>query len=86
MRYILVTIIFASIFVMSGCSSSDSDASVGGVFKSVDSGRTFEPKNVIDEENTLDKSSVIAIAVDPLSPNIIYAGTDKHDVYVTRNG
>ncbi|MEN8252738.1 MAG: hypothetical protein ABFQ53_04130, partial [Patescibacteria group bacterium] len=52
----------------------------------VDSGRTFEPKNAIDEENTLDKSSVIAIAVDPLSPNIIYAGTDKNDVYVTRNG
>ena len=46
MKYKFITIIL--ILVLSGCVGGQSGAPVGGVFKSTDSGRTFEPKNTID--------------------------------------
>ena len=63
-----------------------SGAPVGGVFKSTDSGRTFEPKNTIDEKHSLSASNVLSIAIDPSDENRLYAGTAKHDLYLSTDG
>jgi photosystem II stability/assembly factor-like uncharacterized protein len=86
MRYILVTILLVSIFGLSGCLNANSGSTIGGVFKSIDNGRTYESKNFVDEKKSLAKSNVFAIAIDPIESNIIYAGTEKDDVYMSQDG
>ena len=86
MKYILITISFASIFVLSGCFESNSGNSVGGVFKSDDSGRTFVSKNIINEKQSLSNSNVTAMAVDLSNNDIVYAGTQNNDMYVSVDG
>jgi photosystem II stability/assembly factor-like uncharacterized protein len=44
----------------------------GPMFKSYDSGVTWLAIN-----NGLDATSVVSLAIDPISPNVIYAGTDR---------
>ncbi|MCA8952827.1 MAG: hypothetical protein KDE27_25180 [Planctomycetes bacterium] len=66
-------------------------AASGGVWKSVDSGVTFEP--VFDDQNC---TSIGAIAIDPRSPEVVWIGTGEGNprnsasvgrgVYRTRDG
>ncbi len=87
MKYILITILFTTVFVFGGCATgAGSGTSTGGVFKSVDSGRTFEAKNVIDEKRSLSRSDVLSIAIDPSDNNIVYVGTERDDIFVSTNG
>ncbi len=86
MKYILITILFVIVSSLTGCANSSSGTATGGVFKSVDEGRTFEPNNVIDENTSLSRSNVFDVAINPVESNIIYAGTERDDIYVSYNG
>ena len=85
MKYTLLTILFVTIFVLTGCTGAGSGNSVGGVLKSVDSGRTFEQKVTIDEDHSIARSDVLSIAVDPSNNNIVYIGTMSNDMYISRD-
>ncbi|MGH7391767.1 MAG: WD40/YVTN/BNR-like repeat-containing protein [Candidatus Rokuibacteriota bacterium] len=52
----------------------------GGVYRSVDGGRRWSTVT-----NGLDELTVLTLALDPVSPRVIYAGTDA-GVFVSRNG
>jgi photosystem II stability/assembly factor-like uncharacterized protein len=66
-----------------GCTGGRSE---GGVYKSVDSGASFEQKSKIDEKNSLANESVLSLKVDPNNPNIIYAGTLKSGIFQSVDG
>ncbi len=86
MKYLSITILFAALSVLSGCIGGESGNSTGGVFKSIDGGKTFEPSNFINEESSLARSNVSSIAIDPTDNNVVYAGTEKKDLYISRDG
>jgi photosystem II stability/assembly factor-like uncharacterized protein len=71
---------------LTGCTSSGSGSSTGGIFKSDDGGRSFEPHNIIDEDSTIGRSDVLSIAVDPSNNDVIYIGTAKDDFFISVDG
>ncbi len=86
MKYFLITIIFLVASVLTGCVNSGSGSSTGGILKSVDGGRLFEPYNTIDKDHTIAHSDVLSIAVDPSDNKKIYIGTKKDDFFVSVDG
>jgi len=52
-----------------------------GMFKSVDGGTRWTPIN-----NGLDVTDVFTLVIDPVEPDILYAGTSSGGVFVTTNG
>ncbi|MEA3322644.1 MAG: hypothetical protein U9Q12_00305 [Patescibacteria group bacterium] len=85
MKYFFITILFVSIFVLSGCVDSSGSAN-GGVLRSEDEGRTFVPYNIIDEEHSLARYDILSLAIDPSNNDIVYAGTKSHDMFISENG
>ncbi len=81
-----MTILFLTVGVLAGCVNGGSGSPTGGVFKSVDGGRLFEPRNTIDEDHTIAHSDVLSIAVDPSDNNKVYIGTKKDDFFVSTDG
>ncbi len=58
----------------------------GGIYKSTDGGSTWEQKVTIDEDNSLNKDNVKALAINPVDTNIIYAGVSGEGIYKTTDG
>jgi photosystem II stability/assembly factor-like uncharacterized protein len=85
MKYVFSTILILVVFVLVGCTTSSGSAN-GGVLKSEDGGRTFVPSNVIDEDHSLSRYNILSLAVDPSDNNIVYAGTDTKDMFVSEDG
>jgi photosystem II stability/assembly factor-like uncharacterized protein len=56
-------------------------ATTGGVFKSVDHGRTWAAL-----DRTIGRRDVRAVAVDPHDPDVVYAGTASDNVYKSADG
>jgi photosystem II stability/assembly factor-like uncharacterized protein len=75
-----------TLFVLAGCTGTSSGNPIGGVMKSDDSGRTFEPRVFVDEQTSLASSNVLSMAVDPSNNGVIYAGTDRNDLFKSING
>ncbi len=84
---ILIGVVCAAVVVLGGCvGSSSSGASIGGVMKSSDGGRTFTPHNAIDAKRTIARNNVSAMAIDPQKSTTVYIGTTTADVFVSRDG
>lgn len=62
----------------------------GGVFRSLDSGASWEQKTYVGEEGrriiTISDANIASLAMDPHDPNIVYAGTKGSGLYVTLDG
>ncbi len=74
--------------ILSGCISTNSESGdpIGGVMKSVNGGKGFTASNTIDDTLSLESANVRSIAVDPVNTDIVYAGTDRKDLYYSTNG
>jgi len=66
--------------------SGGSGSSMGGVLKSIDGGRAFESHITINEKQTLGRSDVLSIAVDPSNNNTVYIGTASEDFFISTDG
>jgi photosystem II stability/assembly factor-like uncharacterized protein len=86
MRYFLMTILIAGIMMLFGCTLGGSSSTTGGVMKSVDAGKTFESRVTIDEKNSLARTNVLSMAIDPVNNSTVYIGTDRSGVYVSMDG
>jgi len=56
-------------------------SSGGGIYKSTKAGEVWYP---IDQG--LNNNTVLALAIDPVSSNILYAGTDGRGIFKSGNG
>ena len=78
-------------FLLSGClglpdlGGNNKARSGGGILKSVDNGRTFEAKLVVDEETSLAGVNVSAIAFDPRNTSRLFIGSLQRGIYVSEN-
>jgi photosystem II stability/assembly factor-like uncharacterized protein len=84
MKYFFSTIILLVTVIFVGCTSNSGSVN-GGVLKSEDEGRTFVPANMIDEEHSIARYNILALAVDPSNNNIVYAGTQGHDLFISQD-
>lgn len=84
MKHIFLAL-FALIF-LSGCTLGTTTTGVGGVFKSVDGGRTFVQKTTMDDKGTISGVSTLSMVMDPSDHSTIYVGTMEHGIFVTHDG
>jgi len=69
-----------------GCSHESLRASVdGGVFRSMDDGKTFEQKVTIDEKNNISNINISDIVVSPENPSVVYVSTINNGMFKTDN-
>ena len=61
-------------------------ASTSGVLKSTDGGNSWVVKNTGMDQNLGYSPNVYALAIDPTTPNTLYAGTDGRGVFKTTDG
>ncbi|HCX27760.1 MAG TPA: hypothetical protein DHI91_01305 [Candidatus Portnoybacteria bacterium] len=85
----LLTFLVAPVFLSTslavfpfGCGSAND----GGVFKSIDRGENWEQKVKISKNQDIASASVLAAALDPQNPQIIYLGTKGEGIYKTMDG
>lgn len=79
---VLLGVGFLGASILPGCNN----ARDGGIFKSEDGGSTWEQKVFIDEDNSLNKSNITALAINPSDSQIIYAGVGGQGIYKTIDG
>lgn len=84
MKVLFRTICILGITVLAGCATSDDDA-VGGVMKSLDTGRTYTSMAVVDDQHTLVRTNVLAMTVDPKNNDTVYIGTDNEGLYISND-
>lgn len=53
----------------------------GSVWKSTDSGQTFEVKSRVDEKQSITKADVLALSFHPNDSNILYIATADHGIF-----
>ena len=90
-RLAYITFCFCLVFVFSACSSSSSTTSgttkqTGSFVKSFDGGKNWENKVKIDDKNNIGLANVLSVAISQKDGNIIYIGTEKNGLLVTRDG
>lgn len=92
-RIFFIIFCFCLVFVFSACSSSINTSSTstatkqtGAFLKSFDGGKNWENKVKIDDKTNIGLTNVLSMAVDPKDGNIIYVGTEKDGLFVTKNG
>ncbi len=76
--------LFSFLFIFSGCGFSGKPD--GGVHKSFDGGKTFQPKNFVGEKANIGGVNVLALEIDPLNAETIYIGTEKEGIYRSTDG
>ena len=91
-----ITVIISCLFfalIFSGCdigttstSSTETQKKVGSFLKSFDGGKNWENKIKIDETKNIGSANVLSMSIDPKNGNIIYLGTEKDGLYVTKDG
>ncbi len=75
-----------SVMLLSGCigpfaggrANVDSGENLGGVVRSDDAGITLVEKNIINEASSLAVAAVTHIEIDPVNPDVVYAGSIAH--------
>jgi photosystem II stability/assembly factor-like uncharacterized protein len=85
-----ILLIVVSALLLSGCSlglPTDLGTSSGGsIWKSSDSGQTFNPKVTIDEKTKISSADVLSFVFDPQNSNVIYIGTKENGIFKTSDG
>lgn len=85
-QYFIILIILPSILFL-GCSNGSLKIeSDGGIFKSVDSGLRFEPKQKINEQTNISNTNISDIAISNSNPNIVYIGTRGNGMFKSEDG
>ncbi|HAV11043.1 MAG TPA: hypothetical protein DCX32_00630 [Candidatus Moranbacteria bacterium] len=90
----LLAVFLSATFFLSGCSLDTSITQSTGAnlmpkatfIKTSDSGEIWEPKMKVDEKKSISSINVLAVAVDPFDPNIVYLGSEKNGIFVSRDG
>lgn len=86
-KLLLPPFLFLSLLLLSGCDLSGSGAGAsGGVLKTVDGGKTWEPKVKIDNEKNISSEEILSMEINPADTQIIYIGTQKKGIFMTKNG
>lgn len=76
-----------SLLILSGCSLPGTGASsAGSILKTTNGGERWEAKVKIDDKQTISAVDILSMAMDPADSQIVYIGTVKNGLYVTRNG
>ncbi len=78
---------------LSGCSVSftkNKMSELGGVFKSINHGKTWEHKvlikSVLTKKQTIGNTDITNIVIDPQDNQTIYLGTEKNGIYYSNDG
>lgn len=79
-------ILFSCLFLITSGFSCKKRVQDLGVFKSEDSGVTWQQKVTIDKKNSIADVSVLFIEIDEKSPQTIYIGTKGRGVFKTQDG
>jgi photosystem II stability/assembly factor-like uncharacterized protein len=74
-------IIFPTLFLTAAFPFSCNLSSDGGVYKSQDNGASWAQKVKISNKQTIGGKDILSIAIDPLNPVTLYAGTSGSSVY-----
>ncbi len=92
----LLIFCFCLVFVFSACSfggggattstSTTAKKQTGSFIKSFDGGKNWENKVKIDENTSIGLADIISVEIDPFDTEVIYAGTEKNGLLVTKNG
>jgi photosystem II stability/assembly factor-like uncharacterized protein len=87
---------FCLTLVFSACSLGGSTATTststtvkkqtGSFLKSFDGGKNWENKVRINDTASIGLADIISMEIDPLDTNVIYIGTEKDGLLVTKNG
>lgn len=91
-RFFVVPFLIAMTFFFSGCSLGTSllpkkDTMANAtLIKSEDGAASWNMKMKIDDKKTLAGIDVLSIAIHPIDPNIIYVGTMKNGLFMTKDG
>lgn len=92
-RIFTIAFCFSLIFVFSACSLGGSTSSTstatkqtGSFLKSFDGGKNWENKVKIDDKTNIGLTNALSMAVDLKDGNIVYLGTEKDGLFVTKNG
>jgi len=77
------------VIFLTGCSNSDSKIMApksGSIWKSADSGKTWEAKSLANEKTTLPKLEILNFVFNPADGNKFFAGTKEGALLKTENG
>jgi photosystem II stability/assembly factor-like uncharacterized protein len=86
-RYLITAFSVISLVFLSGCSSvSTGGAKSGSIWKSGDSGKTWEVKNQTGDQKTLPAVDILSIVFSPTDKNKILFGTVAHGIIKTDDG
>ena len=93
-RILAIIFCFSFMLVFSACSlegetstsSTTVTKKIGSFLKSFDGGKNWESKVKIDETKNIGLANVLSMAISLKDSNVIYLGTEKDGLYVTRDG
>lgn len=89
----LIIILFLAAFVLSGCTNkavqnkpASTKSTNGSVIKSFDGGKSWENKVNLGENKNIGNINVLSMAISNFDSRVLYIGTEKNGIYLTRNG
>lgn len=87
-KYLTITLLAISLGVLSGCSSvpGATSSNSGSIWKSEDSGGTWEVRNQSGAKKVVPIMDVLSIAVSPVDPNVVLFGTRSNGIIKTEDG
>jgi photosystem II stability/assembly factor-like uncharacterized protein len=93
-RLVYITFCFCFVFVFSACSLSGTTSTTsttatkqtGSFLKSFDGGKNWENKVKIDDKTNIGLTNVLSVTVSPKDGNVVYIGTEKDGLLVTKDG
>ena len=89
MRKIILIILPAVLLLTAGCTLSlpgcEKPDTSGGIFRSDDEGKSWTQKVYFDEEHNLGAVDILDLEMDPKNPDLLYAGSAGHGLFVSKN-
>ncbi len=90
-KILLIPVLITATFFLSGCSvanpvtTTKSTMNNATFIKTINSGTSWEPKMKIDATKNIAGIDVLSMAINPSDQNIIYIGTAKNGLFVTKD-